>query len=137
MHVVDRRLLLAHLEGEYVADRDHAGKAALGHDGQMADTLPRHHRGAFLDRRVGRAGRDWRRHDVRHLGRGGIAPRRDYATQDVAVGEDAGPPPPPGHPEPTDAPLAPELGGPEDRFPRLHRDYGTALLGKNVLDGRD
>src|SRR5216117_1298592 len=93
MHVVDRRLLLAHLEGEYVADRDHAGKAALGHDGQMADPLPRHHSGAFLDRRVGRAGRDRRRHDVRHLGRGGIAPRRDHATQDVALGEDADQPP--------------------------------------------
>src|SRR5256712_3175710 len=136
MHVVDRRLLLAHLEGEYVADRDHAGKAALGHDGQMADTLPRHHRGAFLDRRVGRAGRDWCRHDVRHLGRGGIAPRRDYATQDVALGEDADQPPALGHHEPTDAPLAHELGGLEHGFPRLHRDDVTALSGKNVLDGR-
>src|SRR5256884_5760562 len=136
MHVVDRRLLLAHLEGEYVADRDHAGKAALAHDGQMADTLPRHHRGAFLDRRVGRAGRDRRRHDVRHLGRGGIAPRRDYATQDVALGEDADQPPALGHHEPTDAPLAHELGGLEHGFPRLHRDDVTALSGKNVLDGR-
>src|SRR6266446_1020631 len=70
MHVVDRRLLLAHLEREYVADRDHAGKAALGHD------------------------------------------------------------------EPTDAPLAHELGGLEHGFPRLHRDDVTALSGKNVLDGR-
>src|SRR5438067_460650 len=136
MHVVDRRLLLAHLEGEYIADRDHAGKAALGHDGQMADPLPRHHRGAFLDRRVGRAGRDRRRHDVRHLGRGGIAPRRDYATQDVALGEDADQPPALGHHEPTDAPLAHELGGLEHGFPRLHRDDVTALSGKNVLDGR-
>src|SRR2546429_3650945 len=136
MHVVDRRLLLAHLEGEYIADRDHAGKAALGHDGQMADPLPRHHRGAFLDRRVGRAGRDRRRHDGRHLGRGGIAPRRDYATQDVALGEDADQPPALGHHEPTDAPLAHELGGLEHGFPRLHRDDVTALSGKNVLDGR-
>src|SRR2546423_1979857 len=136
MHVVDRRLLLAHLEGEYIADRDHAGKAALGHDGQMADTLPCHHRGAFLDRRVGRTGRDRRRHHVRHLGRGGIAPRRDYATQDVALGEDADQPPALGHHEPTDAPLAHELGGLEHGFPRLHRDDVTALSGKNVLDGR-
>src|SRR5205823_1741542 len=136
MHVVDRRLLLAHLEGEYIADRDHAGKPALGHDGQMADPLPRHHRGAFLDRRVGRAGRDRRRHDVRHLGRGGIAPRRDHATQDVALGEDADQPPAFGHYQPTDAPLAHELGGLEHGFPRLHRDDVTALSGKNVLDGR-
>src|SRR5256885_834475 len=130
MHVVDRRLLLAHLEGEYVADRDHAGKAALGHDGQMADTLPRHHRGAFLDRRVGRAGRDRRRHDVRHLDRGGIAPPGHHATQDVAPTEDADQPPALGHHEPTDAPLAHELGGLEHGFPRLHRDDVTALSGR-------
>src|SRR5213594_1982811 len=117
MHVVDRRLLLAHLEGEYVADLDHAGKAALAHDGQMADPLPRHHGGAFLDRRIGRAGRDRRRHDVRHLGRGGIAPRRDHATQDVALGEDADQPPAFGHHQPTDAPLAHELGGLEHGLP--------------------
>src|SRR5207249_12097168 len=40
------------------------------------------------------------------------------------------------HHEPTDAPLAHELGGLEHGFPRLHRDDITALSGKNVLDGR-
>src|SRR6266699_1501869 len=80
MHVVDRRLLLAHLEGEYIADRDHAGKAALGHDADQPPAL--------------------------------------------------------GHHQPTDAPLAHQLGGLEHGFPRLHRDDVTALSGENVLDGR-
>src|SRR3989442_5574079 len=133
MHIVDRRLLLAHLEGEYVADRDHAGKAALAHDGQMADTLPRHHGGAFLDRRIGCAGRDRRRHHLRHLGRGGIAPRRDHATQDVPLGEDARQPPAPRPYEPTDSPPPPELGRLEHGFPRLYPDYVTVPSGTNVL----
>src|SRR5256884_7761393 len=117
MHVVDRRLLLAHLEGEYVADRDHAGKAALAHDGQMADTLPRHHRGAFLDRRVGRAGRDRRRHDVRHLGRGGIAPPPRHPPQEVPPRGKAHPPPPPRPPQPPHAPPPPAPRRPWPRVP--------------------
>src|SRR3989442_10576934 len=136
MHVIDRRLLLAHLKREDVADCDDPDEVPLAHHREVADALPGHHGGAFVDRRVGSAGGDRRRHDLRDLGRGGIAPRRDHAAQDIALGEDADQPAALGHHEPPYPALAHELRRFEHGLPRLHGNDVAALLGEDILDGR-
>src|SRR2546429_3235621 len=136
MHVVDRRLLLAHLEGEDVADRDAPGEPSVIHHREVADALRGHHGGTFVDRRVRGAGGDRRRHDLRDLGGCRIAPWRDHATQDVALGGDADQPAALGHHEPPDPALAHELRRFEHGLPRLHGNDVAAFLGEDILDGR-
>src|ERR1043166_1407679 len=136
MHVVDRRLLLADLEGEHVADRNHTGETLVAHDREMADALRGHQGGAFFDGRVRSARSDGGGHDVGDFGRARLALLRDQAPQYIVLREDSHEPPALGHHETADAALAHELRRAQHRLARRHRDDLASLPGEDVLHGR-